>query len=157
MILYILIIFFIILIVYQILLGVNQTNIEGMTDSSTTDTSTSTSTDTSTSTSSASTPQYTDYSTTGVDVSNIIAQQNAGNITVLKKQTDQLTSSYSITEQDMSKMQKQVDDMQNQLLTIQQQQQQFAIQMQSMSKSDSTTSTTSSTSPTTSTTTTSST
>ena len=140
MILYIVIVFFIILIVYQLLLGFKQSNIEGMTDASGNDIS---STDTTT--------EYTDYNSSESNNCNVVSQQNTSNIMLLKKQIDQLMTTKSTTEQDMTTMQNQVDDMQNQLLNIQTQQQQFITQMQSNSTNTSTTT------PTTSSTTTSST
>lgn len=68
----------------------------------------------------------------------MIAQENAGNIEILKQQIDQLMNLKSTTAQEIDTMQKQIDDMQDQLLNIQTQQQQYITQTKTTTTSSDT-------------------
>jgi hypothetical protein len=105
---YLLITFFILLIIYQIILASNETLIEGLVSSSPNPNS-----------------SYQPYDTNNPENALILAQQNAGNIQVLKQQLDEVTGLNSEV-QDISGN---VVALQQQVTQMVSQQQQYASQL----------------------------
>jgi polyhydroxyalkanoate synthesis regulator phasin len=146
MILYILIVFFILLILYSLFLGYKTNIVEGMLDVVPT---IAPEFDPTVRPTNEMLPDlkvsqvYKNYDKTISHNTFMIAQENAGNIEILKQQVDKLMNIRSTTAQEMDSMQKQVDEIQDQLLNIQNQQQSYITQIKTnTSKQTNTTSTT---------------
>ena len=118
----ILIIFFIVLILYQILLAIsNISNIEGLTPFQPPSINQPSQPQTSSSTSS----QYQPYNTNDPNNVLILAQQNAGNISYLKERLDSIQG----IDQDVQDISGNVATLQTQVNGMLQQQQQYATKM----------------------------
>ena len=145
MIIYILIVFFILLILYSLFLGPKKYIVEGMLDVVPT---IAPEFDPSVKPTNEMLPDlkfsqvYKNYDKTISHNTFMIAQENAGNIEILKQQIDKLMNIRSTTAQEMDTMQKQVDEMQDQLLNIQNQQQSYITQIKTNNSSQTGTTTT---------------